>query len=92
MNNLYGWVMSEYIFYDCPLAPEKLGIPYEILAIILKAIADKYGINIGDVKNLIPNLGKKTNYVLHYKDLQLYLSLGMKLAKIHKVLKFKQPD
>ena len=34
---------------------------------------------------LIPNLGDKTNYVLHYRNLQLYLSLGMKLAKIHEV-------
>ena len=32
---------------------------------------------VNDVKELIPNLGKKTNYVLHYKDLQLYFSFGM---------------
>ena len=77
---------------DCPLAPEKLAIPYEMLAIIGKTIADKYGIKIGDVKKLIPNLGNKTNYVLHYRYLQLYLFLGMKLTKIHRVSKFKQSD
>ena len=43
-----------------------------------------------DLKKLIQNLGDKTGYVVHYKKLQLYLSLGMKLTKIHKVLKSKQ--
>ena len=45
---------------------------------------------VGDVEKTIPNLGNKTNYVLHYRHLQLSLSLGMKLTKIHRVLKFKQ--
>ena len=35
---------------------------------------------------LIPNLGNKTNYVLHYRNLQLYLSSGIRLTKIHTVL------
>ena len=47
---------------------------------------------VEDIKKLIPNLGKKTNYMFHYRDLQLYLSLEMKLTKIHKVLKFKHSD
>ena len=55
-------------------------------------IVDKYEIKVGDVKKLISNLGYKTNYVVNYRDLQLYLSLGMKPTKIHKVLKFKQSD
>ena len=54
-----------------------------------KKIADKYGIKVGDV---IPNLCNKTNYVVHYRNLQFYLILRMKLNKIHKVLKFKQSD
>ena len=57
-----------------------------------KKIADKYDIKVGDVKKLIPNLGNKTKYVLHYSDFQLYLSLGMKLTKIHRALQFKQSD
>ena len=39
---------------------------------------------------LILNLGDKTSYVLHYRNLQLYFSLGMKLTTFHKVLTFKQ--
>ena len=53
---------------------------------------DKYEIKVGDIEKLIPNLGSKINYVVHYKNLQLYLSFGMKLTKIHRLLKFNQSD
>ena len=57
-----------------------------------KEIADKHEIKVDDVKKLILNLGNETNYVVHYRNLQLYLPLGMKLTKIHRVLEFKQSD
>ena len=77
---------------DYPLAPEKLAVSYEVLSDYCKKIANKYGMKVGDVKELISNLSNKTNYILHYRDLQLYLSLGMKLKNIYRVLKFKQSD
>ena len=77
---------------DHPLAPEKLAVTNDMLSKYCKEIADEYDIKVVDVKKLIPNLGSKTKYVLHYKNLQLYLPLGIKLIKIHRVLKFKQSD
>ena len=70
---------------DYPLAPENLAVSSDMLSKYCKEIADKYEIKVGDVKKL-------TNYVVHYRNFQLHLSLGMKLTKIHRVLKFKQSD
>ena len=55
-------------------------------------IADKYGIKVGGVNKLVPNLGEKGRYILHYRNLQLYLSLRMKLVSIYKILEFEQSD
>ena len=54
---------------DYPLAPEKLAVSSDMLSNYCKKIADKYEIKVGDVKKLIPNLGNKANYVVHYRNL-----------------------
>ena len=77
---------------DYPLAPGKLVVSADILSNYCKEIADKYEVKVGDAKKFIPNLGNKNNYVVHYRSLQLYLSLEMKLTKIHKVLKFERSE
>ena len=55
-------------------------------------IAKEYKIKVGGVKELVPNVGNKSKYVVYYRNLQLYLSFGIKLTKIHRILKFKQLD
>ena len=77
---------------DYPLALEKLEISQNMLSNYCSNIANEYGIKIGSFNKLVRNLGNRSKYVLHYKNLQLYLSLGMKLVKVHRILKFKQSD
>ena len=133
-NNLYSWVMSQYLPYsrfkwvnqkeisdfclnsvnetssigyilavdleypselhdlhnDYPLAPEKLS--QNMLPKYCFNIASEYGIKIGGVNKLVPNLGNKSKYVVLYRNPQLYLSLQMKLTKVHRIIKFKQFD
>ena len=47
-------------------------------------------VKIGNIEKLIPNLNNKTIYVVHYEHLKLYESLGFKITKIHRGIKFKE--
>ena len=70
---------------DYPLASGKLAVSNDmffVLSICCKSISNEYEIKVGEVKKIIPNLANKTKYVVCYINLQLYLSLGMKLTKI----------
>ena len=71
---------------DYPLTPEKLKVNHNILSNYCSNIANDYGIKIGIINKLLPNLGNKIKHVLHYKNLQLHLSLGIKLTKVHRIL------
>ena len=42
------------------------------------------------ILKLILDLEPKQNYIVHYRALKLYLQLGMKITRIHRILKFKQ--
>ena len=89
-KNPTGYILD--VDYNYPLAPETLAVSSVMLSNYCKKIADKYETKVGDVKKLIPDLDSKTNYVVHYRNFQMYLSLWIKLTKCHGVLKCKQSD
>ena len=59
---------------DYPLAPQRLEISQNMLSKYCLSITNKYGIKNGGVNKLVPNLGSKRKHVVHYRNLQLYLS------------------
>ena len=75
---------------DYPVCPEKVKVSNDMLSGYCKKIVEKYKISIGLVSKLIPTLRDKKECVLYCHNLQLYLHLGLKIKKIHRVLKFDQ--
>ena len=71
---------------DYPLAPDKIEIKREMLPNHQIEITDFYNISIGNIKTLMPNIFDNEKYVLHNGNLRLYLRLGLKLNKMHRVL------
>ena len=71
------------LHHNYPVAPEKAKVSKNMLSSYCKKIAEKYKISIGQVNKLIPTLKDKKEYVLHYRNLQQYLDLGLKIKKIH---------
>ena len=41
-------------------------------------------------EKLILDYEPKTKYAVHYRNLQLYMQLGMKVMKIHRIFSFKR--
>ncbi|XP_053208508.1 uncharacterized protein LOC128392507 [Panonychus citri] len=78
---------------DYPLAPYKQSISDELLSPYQKAIAERLAA-IGNKSTKVPKLVttflKREKYVVHGKTLYFYLKEGMKLKKIHRIIRFKQ--
>ena len=81
------------LFRDYPLAPEKGIVPRNWLSPFNEALVNNSEIGGGKYvlgEKLLQTLLTKKNYVVHYRALQLYINLGMKVTKIHNALKFRQ--
>ena len=105
-NNLYGWAMckplptkgfrwmnkeelKDWKSMPCILEvdltyPEKLHDLHNDYPLAPERIT------VNKVEKLIPNLNDKTKYVIHHETLKLYLSLGLKLTKIHRGITFEE--
>ena len=53
-------------------------------------IKKKNDIKVGRFNKLVPNLLPKKKYVLHYSTLKYYLSQGLILKNVNRILDFKQ--
>lgn len=74
---------------DYPLPPESLTIT-DSRNLWDKLNSQKDGRKRTNVKKLVSTLGSRNHYVVHYRNIQQYLELGLKVSKIHKVLSFDQ--
>ena len=77
---------------DFPLAPTKEIISYHDLSSWQQDILKKNNSlhSSSKTRKLVQTLSDKTNYTVHYITLKLYVSLGMKVTNVHKVLQFHQ--
>ena len=105
-NNLYSWAMSEPLptkgfkwmtedelkdlkSHSCILEVD-LEYPEELHDLHNEYPLAPERLTVNKVEKLIPSLNNKTSYVLHYENLKLYESLGMKVTKIHRGIKFEE--
>ena len=105
-NNLYGWAMSKSLpthgfkwmeedernnwkNYSCILEVD-LEYPKSLHDLHNDYPLAPEQVEVNKVKKLIPNLGDKKKYVIHYENLKQYLNLGLKLGKIHRGIKFEE--
>ena len=75
---------------DYPLAPEKLTITQDMLSRHTQDFISTHGVKYHKQSRLAPNLCDKQKYIVHIKSLQQYISLGLVLKRIHRVISFHQ--
>ena len=75
---------------DYPLAPEKTLVKDDWLNDYQLEVKQRYNLPENKVNKLLQTMFDKSKYVLHYKLLQFYVQLGLRIEKVHRILKFTQ--
>ena len=98
-NSKKGWILEVDLEYpeevhdwhnDYPLAPEKKVIGLDKMSEYQQRLMDDLDLTMPNTEKLVLTLEDKEKYVTHYKNLQFYLSQGMRLKKVHRVIEFDQ--
>ena len=71
-------------------APEHMSVRKEMLSPFSHYCLQKMNMKHTSGDKLIPNLFNKERYVIHYRTLQCYIKLGLKLTKVHRAIQFGQ--
>ena len=93
-----GYFCEVYIKYpsekqqDYPLAPEKTLVKDEWLSDYQLEVKQRYNLPENKVNKLLQTMFDKSKYVLQYKLLQFYVQLGLRIKKVHRILKFTQSN
>ena len=76
---------------DYPLAPVKTKITYNKLSPYARFLCDMHGLKSTlNSDKLLTTFERRSFYVLHYRNFQLYVKLGMEVVVIHSALAFYQ--
>ena len=73
-------------FNDYPLAPEKIRVTPDMLS----PFQHQHFPTNKSTEKLVPHLGRLEKYVVHYRNLKLYIQLGLEVTQIHRVVRFRQ--
>src|SRR5271154_6453071 len=78
---------------DLPPAVENIAVGKNMLCPYNTELVDKMdGGRFSITEKLVPHLGPRKDYVIHYQKLQYYVKLGMIVDKISEILSFDQTN
>ena len=98
-NAKKGWILEvdlEYPNYlhdahnGYPLVPEKRATESWKMSEYQHRLMADLGLEPPNTEKLVLMLEDKEKYVVHFKNLQFYLSQGLRLKKVHRVIEFDQ--
>ena len=75
-----------------PLCPERVIVTDDMLSPLSKTAMKNLNKTSYTMKKLVATMFPKEKYKCHWKTLKLYIDIGAKITKIHRIVRFKQDN